>query len=148
MMIGEVMEYLPTVLSMENMADRLADRVRNIWLDRIGKGTRRWEETFFEDPDGVAFLAQESFPHLVGMDYIFRWWGEDNKEAEELGGELLVIWKSDSGDGMKLYKTTIRFAERDFILGLCKTEDEKREANREQFRKAFRIWQKLYLSGR
>lgn len=143
MLIGEIMELTPSVTAAENMASRLADRVRNIWLENRAAGNGRWESNFYEDPDGVAFLRGEEFPNLQGIDYIFKWWGSEDPDG--LAGELEVLWKATVGGSMKIYKTTIRFAPRDFVLGHISGESRKREANRADFRKAFAIWQKLYV---
>lgn len=145
MLIGEIMELTPSVTAAENMANRLADRIRNIWLENRAAGNSRWEEGFFEDADGVAFLRGEEFPNLQAMDYIFKWWG--NEDLDGLAGELEVLWKANVGGSMKIYKTTIRFAQRDFVQGNISEESKKREANRADFRKAFSIWQKLYVEA-
>jgi hypothetical protein len=143
MLIGEVMEKTPSVTAAENMASRLADRVRNIWLNNEKAGITSWEENFYEDPDGVAFLRGESFPNLEGIDYIFRWWGSD--DLDELAGDLQVLWKVKTEGGVELFKTTIRFANWDFVLGTIKGETKKREFTRSEFCKAFGIWQNLYV---
>jgi hypothetical protein len=142
MLIGEVMEQTPSVTAAENMASRLADRIRNIWLEKKASGTKAWEENFFEDADGISFLRDEGFPNLQGIDYIFRWWG--SHDTDEMAGDLEVIWKVRKGGEMRLFKTTIRFANRDFILAHLSGETRKREATRADFRHAFAIWQKLY----
>ena len=143
MLIGEVMERTPYVTAAENTANRLADRVRNIWLRNMGTGITEWEENFYEDPDGVFFLREEDFPALQAIDYLFKWWnGED---VDTLAGELEVLWKVRRGGGIQIYKTVIRFAQRDFIRGNILEERRKREANRAEFREAFATWHKLYL---
>lgn len=148
MLIGRVMELTPSVTAAENMANRLADRIRNLWLENVKAGNKQWEVNFFEDPDGVAFLRGESFPHLRGIDYIFQWWGNDRPDG--LAGQLEVLWKTDYTGKMAIYKTTIRFGDRDFIIGPIAEESKKREATRADFRKAFAIWAQLYadLVGR
>ena len=142
MLIGEVMEKTPRVSAMENMANRVADRVRNTWLDKKAQGMKAWEVNFFEDPDGIVFLRDCGFPGLVGIDYIVRWWGA--KDSDELAGDVQLLWKVRGADDMDIYKTTIRLAERDFVMGTIATEQGKREAFRANFRKAFEIWQGLY----
>lgn len=144
MLISEVLEKTAKTTAAENMANRLADRVRNIWLECRNAGITEWEEAFFEDPDGIRFLAMESFPGLVGMDYIFKWWGSN--DIEGLAGTLEVLWKVKGAEGMEIYKSWIRFADRDFVLALMPTEDRKREENRKEFRKAFELWQKAYVA--
>lgn len=143
MLISEVLEKTKKSTAAENMANRLADRVRNIWLDNRSAGRDKWEENFYEDADGVSFLRSESFPNLQGVDYIFKWWGND--DIEGLAGELEVLWKVQSGGAVDIYKSWIRFADRDFLLGVTREESQKRELNRKAFREAFVIWQKLYL---
>ena len=143
MLIGNVMEKTPPTIVMENMASRLADRVRNIWLENREKGMEQWEENFFEDPDGIRFLRSESFPDLVGIDYIFKWWG--SADVEGLAGELEVLWKVRKDAEMNIYKSWIRFADRNFILGQFQDERQKREHNQAEFRKAFRTWQQCYM---
>ena len=142
MLISEVMEKTSKTTAAENMANRLADKVRNIWLENTNAGITQWEENFYEDPDGVAFLRSESFPDLVAIDYIFKWWG--HKDVEGLAGELEVLWKVNGPEGMDIYKTWIRFARRDFVIALVQEEARKREINRGEFRKAFATWQQIY----
>ena len=142
MLISEMMEKTAKTTAAENMANRLADKVRNIWLENTGAGMDRWEESFYEDPDGVAFLRDESFPNLVAMDYIFKWWG--HADVEGLAGELEVLWKVKGPQGMDIYKTWIRFARRDFVIAIAPEEARKREINRAEFRKAFATWQEIY----
>ncbi len=144
MLISERLEKTPSVVAAENMANRLADNIRNCWLGKREQGVDRWEENFFEDPDGVRFLRGEAFPNLQGIDYIFKWWG--GKEIDALSGELEVLWKvivPETGR-MEIYKSWIRFADRDFVLGAYPTEPQKREANRAEFRKAFQKWKDFY----
>lgn len=143
MLVSGVLEKTKKVTAAENMASRLADKVRNIWLDNRNAGREKWEENFYEDPDGVNFLRGESFPDLLGIDYIFKWWGSD--DIEGLAGELEVLWKVQETGGVSIYKSWIRFADRDFVLGTIREESQKREANRQEFRDAFASWQKLYL---
>lgn len=142
MLIGEVMDQLPEMTAAENMANRLADRVRNIWLENREAGKKQWEVNFFEDADGIAFLRSEAFPDLQGIDYIFQWW--DHDDTEGLAGQLEVLWKVRDCARVKIFKTVIRFADRDFIRGNIRDERKKREANRAEFRGAFALWQKLY----
>ena len=143
MQISAVMEKMKPEIAAENMANRLADRVRNIWLEKIDAGYTQWEENFFEDSEGVHFLERESFPDLVGIDYIFRWWG--SRDADGLAGELTVLWKSEVNGTMTIFKTWVRFSEMDFTLGIVRDETRKREAFRSEFREAYAQWQKLYL---
>lgn len=142
MLISEVMEKTSKTTAAENMANRLADKVRNIWLENTNAGINQWEENFYEDPDGVAFLRSESFPDLVGIDYIFKWWG--HADVEGLAGELEVLWKVKGAQGVDIYKTWIRFARRDFVIAIVQEEARKREINRKEFRKAFATWQDIY----
>lgn len=144
MLISEIMEKTERMTAAENMANRLADKVRNIWLENREAGRTKWEENFYEDPDGISFLRSESFPDLVGMDYIFKWWG--NEDLDGLAGELEVLWKVKESDGVAIYKTWIRLADRDFVIGPVKEEVDKREVNRRDFREAFARWQKLYVN--
>ena len=142
MLISEVLEKTLKTDAAENMANRLADKVRNIWLERTDGGYAAWEENFSEDPDGVYFLREENFPNLVAIDYIFKWWG--HKDVDGLAGELEVLWKVKGADGMEIYKTWIRFARRDFTLAITAEESRKREINRAEFRKAFAMWEEIY----
>ena len=143
MLISKVLEKTEKVTAAENMANRLADKVRNIWLENKQAGYERWEECFYEDPDGVNFLRSENFPKLQGVEYIFKWWG--NEDVEGLAGELEVLWKVQADGSVDIYKTWIRLAPRDFILGTMKEESQKREATRKEFRKAFDAWQEIYV---
>lgn len=144
MLISEILEKTQNTTAAENMASRLADRVRNIWLENRHVGVTCWEENFYEDPEGVDFLRSESFPNLQGIDYIFKWWGNDDLDG--LAGELEVLWKVRHDHCVDLYKSWIRFADRDFVLGTIREESQKREATREEFKKAFAAWQKLYTT--
>ena len=143
MLISKILEKTERTTAAENMANRLADKVRNIWQQNQHEGRARWEENFYEDPEGVSFLRSESFPNLQGMDYIFKWWG--NEDLDGLAGELEVLWKVKEDHGITIYKTWIRLAPRDFVLGTLKEESQKREATRQEFRKAFAQWQELYV---
>lgn len=145
MLIGNVMERTERVTAAENMANRLADKVRNIWQQNQHEGRARWEENFYEDPEGISFLRSESFPNLQGIDYILKWWG--NSDSDGLAGELEVLWKVQEDSGVAIFKTWIRLAERDFVLGAAGEESRKREINREAFRNAFAQWQKLYVEA-
>lgn len=142
MLIGKVLELTPTVTAAENMSARLADRVRNYWLNHNKAGDTRWEENFYEDADGVAFLRDEDFLNLQGIDYILRWWGGSG--GDDLAGDLEVLWKMAAPDGMRIYKTTIRFAERDFPIGPFRRETDHRDEMKTQFREAFKLWKELY----
>ena len=88
-------------------------------------------------------LREEGFAGLVGLDYIFKWWG--SKDSDDLAGELDVIWKVMDG-GVVCYKTWIKFAERDFVLGMHRNEPDKRDVNREEFRSAFAQWRELFAA--
>jgi hypothetical protein len=142
MLIGHVLERTPSVTAAENMSARLADKVRNLWLEHNKSKDQRWEDNFYEDPDGVAFLRGESFPNLQGIDYIFRWWGSDLDDG--LAGDLQVLWKVALPEGMTLFKSTIRFAERDFPSVNAKRETQYRDDMRRDFKEAFLLWQSLY----
>ena len=142
MLIGEVMELTPNVSAAHNMATRLADKVRNLWLENKNAGNSKWEENFFEDSEGIAFLREENFCGLVGIDYIFRWWGHSDPDG--LAGDLQVLWKCSIQQEMRIYKTTIRFAERDFKRAKTLSETSIREEFRSEFRNAFDLWQTLY----
>ena len=145
MLIGKIMERTERTTAAENMANRLADKVRNIWQQNQHEDRPRWEENFYEDPEGISFLRSESFPRLQGIDYILKWWG--NSDPDGLAGELEVLWKVQEDSGVAIYKTWIRLAERDFVLGVAGEESKKREINREAFRSAFAQWQKLYVEA-
>lgn len=146
MLIGTRFEQDTELTTVEMCANHLADTVRNMWLDNTGFGKTEWEETFTESADAVAMLRQEGFPGLMGIDYLFQWWGA--KDSEELAGELLVIWKLEGKEVPEYYRTWIRLAERDFVLGLYTNETRKRDENRKEFRKAFQIWKEGYPAGK
>ena len=129
MLISEILEKTQQMSAAENMANRLADKVRNLWLTNRAEG---------------SFLRRESFPGLLGIDYIFKWWGND--DIEGLAGELEVLWKVEEDHGVAIYKTWIRLADRDFVIGPVREESEKREVNRKEFRRAFAQWEQLYNS--
>jgi len=142
MLISNVLEKTPAEAAWQLCADKLADAVRTCWLDHRGAGDDKWEEPFYEDPAALQGLREEGFGRLVGIDYVLRWWGA--RDSEELAGQLDVIWKIMEEDGLVCYKTWIRMAERDFILGLYKEESAKREVTRREFRKAFAQWNELF----
>ncbi len=79
---------------------------------------------------------------MVGLDYILRWWG--SPDSEELAGELDVMWKIMTASGIACYKTWIKLADRDFILGLYRDEDAKRTVIRKEFHQAFAQWRDLF----
>ncbi len=146
MLIGNILEKTDAVAAWQLCADKLADWTRSSWLEHNGKGLKRWEDATHEDPNALPGLREEGFDGLVGLDYIFKWWG--TPDSEELAGVLDVIWKvvgSGENEPVTCYHTWIKFAERDFILGLYKEEGAKREANREEFRKAFIQWRDLFV---
>lgn len=145
MLIGSVLEKTKAEAAWQLCADRLADWVRNVWLDHTKHKSQKWEETISEEPAALPGLREEGFAGLVGLDYIFKWWGSNDSEG--LGGELDVIWKiaGDSDEeSISCYRSWIKLAERDFTLGIYKTEPARREANREAFRSAFEQWRKLF----
>ena len=88
MLVSNVMEKTKSVAAAENMANRLADKVRNLWQENMYHGRTRWEENFYEDADGVRFLSEENFPNLQGIDYILKWWGSN--DSDELAGDCLL----------------------------------------------------------
>ena len=149
MLIGNVLEKTPAEAAWQLCADKLADAVRNCWQEHTNAGDRKWEDNLHEDPNALAGLRAEGFDGLVGLDYIFKWWGAG--DSEELAGELDVIWKTirdddadGAADGVNCYRTWIKLAERDFILGLYKEEGAKREKFRQDFREAFAQWRDLF----
>lgn len=144
MLIGNVLERSDAKTAWELCSEKLADWVRSCWQENVNHGIKQWEETGFEDPAAIPGLREEGFHGLVGLDYIFKWWGADDSDA--LAGVLDVVWKtiSDVDDSIVCYKTWIKFAERDFILGLYSGERAKREANHKGFRDAFSQWKKLF----
>ena len=142
MLIGNVLEKTTAESAWELCADKLADRVRDIWLEKTKLGMTGWEETFAEDAAALPGLREEGFGDLVGLDYIFKWWGA--RDSDELAGEIDVIWKLAGEEDIVCYRSWVKLAERDFILGLYKEERGKREANRKAFREAFAQWKVLF----
>lgn len=144
MLIGTVFERTDAVTAWELCANKLADWVRNIWQRNIDQGISQWEAAEIEDPAAIPGLREEGFAGLVGVDYLFKWWGSDGND--DLAGIVEVIWKVKGAgtDAIACYKTWVKLAERDFILGLQPSEPAKREANRAEFRKAFVQWRELY----
>ncbi len=142
MLIGNVLEKTTAESAWELCADKLADRIRDIWQKKAKLGLSRWEEAFSEDAEALPGLREEGFRELVGLDYIFKWWGAT--DSDELAGEIDVIWKLADEENITCYRTWVKLAERDFILGLYKDERAKREANRKAFRDAFAQWKELF----
>ena len=91
MLIGNVLEKTTAESAWELCADKLADRIRDIWQEKRKLGLTVWEETLSEDPAAIPGLREEGFGNLVGLDYIFKGWGAD--DSDELGGEIDAIWK-------------------------------------------------------
>lgn len=143
MLIGNVLEKTDAQCAWQLCADKLADEVRSNWLEHQKQGIKKWEDSWHEDPGALPGLREEGFTGLVGLDYILKWWGGEDSEA--LGGELDVIWKTiGPDDEIVCYRSWVKLAERDFILGLYKEERAKREVNREAFRGAFAQWKNLF----
>ena len=142
MLISSVLEKTPAEAAWQLCADKLADWVRTSYLEHLNAGARQWEDAMHEDPAALVGLREEGFGHIVGLDYVLKWWG--SRDSEELAGQLDVIWKVMEGDSISCYKSWIKLAERDFILGVQKTEAGKREATRAEFREAFAQWRKLF----
>lgn len=146
MLIGSVLEKMDAECAWQLCADKLADNVRDSWLKNTAGRVGKWEDAFTEDAAAIPGLREEGFKDLVGLDYIFKWWGA--KDDEELAGQVEVIWKvaKDSGEGTTImcWRSWVKLAERDFILGRYRDEHAKRDANRAAFRDAFAQWQKLF----
>jgi len=142
MLIGNVLEKTSAESAWELCADKLADRVRDAWLQSRAKGLTAWEEAFSEDQTALPGLREEGFGDLVGLDYIFKWWGA--QDADALAGEIDVIWKLAGEDGVVCYRSWAKLAERDFILGIYREEKAKREETRKAFRAAFAQWKELF----
>ncbi len=147
MLIGNTLEKSDAFCAWQVCADKLADWMRNTWLAHEEDGISQWEDATTEQIAAIPGLQAEGFRNLVGVDYILKWWGSDDLEA--LSGELNVIWKllksDDNGGQFECYRTWIRLAPRDFVLGWYKSEFEKREANRAAVREAFHQWQELFV---
>lgn len=144
MLIGNVLEKMKAEAAWQLCADKLADTTRNIWQKNKAEGLTKWETDLSEEAAALPGMREEGFRGLVGLDYIFKWWGSDDSDG--LAGEIDVIWKviSEDGDAIATYRTWIKLADRDFILGLYKDEAAKRDANRAAFRDAFAQWKKLF----
>lgn len=144
MLIGNILERSPADAAWQLCADKLADWVRTSWQRHREIGVKSWEDTWHEDPAALPGLREEGFDGLVGLDYILKWWGAD--DSEQLAGQLDVVWKVMENGGVACYKSWIKLADRDFILGLYREEAAKREANRAEFRRAFDQWRGLYAA--
>ena len=144
MLIGTVFEKASAVSAWELCANKLADWVRNTWLQNTESGILQWEATQIEDPAAIPGLREEGFAGLVGIDYIFKWWGSQG--SDDLAGIVEVVWKvkGEECEPISCYKTWLKLAERDFILGLQSSEPARREFNRAEFCKAFARWKELY----
>ena len=146
MLVGNVLEKVNAEAVWELCANKLADAIRDIWLKNTGEHVSKWNSAFSEDSAALQGLRDEGFLDLVGLDYIFKWWGAS--DSEQLAGELDVIWKllknDGSGAAVTCYRTWIRLAKRDFLLGLYPDETAKREVSRMALRDAFQQWNKLF----
>ncbi len=143
MLIGEILEKAPVTESWQLTANKVADTVRNIWLENKQKGISAWEQSFVESSEQVAQLRDEGFKDVYKIDYIFKWW-DNFDDPDGLAGEFNVIWKIENENGNAFYKTVCRLANRDFILGTYSAETRKREAFRAEFQQAFETWRKLF----
>ena len=143
MLIGEILEKAPIEESWQLSANKVADTIRNIWLENKAKGISAWEESFEESGEQVERMRKEGFKDVYEIDYIFKWW-DNFEDPDGLAGEFNVIWKTENGDENHFYKTVCRLANRDFILGTYSTETRKREAFRAEFQQAFNTWRKLF----
>ena len=143
MLIGKVIDKANVNYTWEIVADKLADLVRNIWLDNRPAGVKEWEQAFVEDPVNVEYMRKEGVRDLVNIEYIFKWWG--NEDSEDLAGQLDVIWAFVNESGKcDYYATWIKLADRDFIVGISSDESAKREVTRKDFRAAFKGWIELF----
>lgn len=138
MVISEVLERVPLEESWQMAANKLADTVRNIYLNNTRAGFTAWEEGFSESPVQVEMIRSEGFLNVYEIEYIFKWWGNG-----PVSGELEVIWKLQVRGSAKFYKTRCSLTERDFEIGSYGTEGKKREAFRAEFLQAFQTWRKL-----
>ncbi len=147
MLVGNILEKTEAFCAWQVCADRLADWMRNTWQSHGNDRVPQWEDSTMEQSTAIPGLRSEGFDNLVSVDYILKWWG--GKDSETLSGELNVIWKvfkpDNNSDSFECYRTWIRLAPRDFILGQYKSEMEKREANRAAVREAFHQWQALFI---
>ncbi len=144
MLVSNVLEKTPAEAAWQLCADKLADWTRTAFMDHLNAGDKQWEEVTHEDPAALTGLREEGFGNVVGLDYILKWWG--NRDSEELAGQIDVIWKVMEGNQIACYKSWIKLAERDFILGIYKTEGARREAFRKEFRDAFAGWKTLFAA--
>lgn len=141
MLVGSILEKTQAEYAWELCADKLADWVRSNWQKNKDMGFGQWSEMTSEDAGALRGLQKEICDRLVCLDYILKWWG--GNDAEVLAGELDVIWKVLEGDSVACYRTWIRLADRDFYCAGM-DEDEKRAANRKEFRDAFAKWKELF----
>lgn len=145
MLIGNVMEKTPAEYAWHLCADKLADTIRDNWLMNTALGHDKWETTFTEDINALPGLCEEGFNDLVGIDYIFKWWG--GKKPSDLGGEISVIWKiarDNEETHISCYRSWIKLTVGDFAMKEYDGEYEKREAMKASFREAFALWKNLY----
>ena len=144
MLIGNILEKTDAVSAWQLCANKLADWVRTSWLGHRHEGIAKYEDALPEDPNALLGLRAEGFGNVVGLDYIFKWWGSD--DPEEFAGVVEVIWKLMEDDKIVCYRTWIKLAERDFTLALYREEGAKRDYNRKAFCEAFAQWQKLFCT--
>jgi hypothetical protein len=139
MLVGHVIEKSSVNHTWEIAANKLADRIRNTWLDNRKAGITSWEDGFGEDYANIEFMRKEGIPNLVNVDYIFRWWGA--ADPDDFSGQVDIIWTIEKEQGQnEFYRTWIKLAELDFLMGTPGTEADRRENNRKAFREAFGEW--------
>lgn len=145
MIVSNEFEKMPSNTAGVNMAKHLADSLRAAWLSNTAKGLDRWEFTYFEEPAAIEFVRDENFPNLHGIDYIFKWWGNQDTQSENTSGQLEVIWKVYSkDDAISLYRTYIYFSDYDFELGMLENETARRESFENKIVQVFADWEEEY----
>lgn len=77
-------------------ADKLADRVRNMWRERRKLGKEKMGSGSVRESGALEGLREKGFFRLVGLNYIIQWRG--GKDPDTLAGEFNVIWKVANGD--------------------------------------------------
>ena len=149
MIVGKEFEETVTSSATEMMAMFVADHLRNVWLNNTQMGMKRWEDNFHAQPDAIEHLRDEDFPQLAGLDFIFRWWGDEGHDSEGTSGQVDFIWKvaiGGKGGEIKIFRTYIYFTDYDFSLGVYDLEAEKRKTFGSKMVAAFKDWKEPYAN--
>ena len=100
MLIGEILEKAPIEESWQLSANKVADTIRNIWLENKAKGISAWEESFEESGEQVERMRKEGFKdvyenhfyktvcRLANRDFILGTYSTETRKREAFRAEF------------------------------------------------------------